>query len=85
MAAETIDAFPERAFALPARVREAVTLTLATQIGTLPVTAATFLMFAPYAVPANLAVVPVVGATMILGFAQLAASPWPLLSSARRI
>ncbi|MHB1550158.1 MAG: DNA internalization-related competence protein ComEC/Rec2 [Vulcanimicrobiaceae bacterium] len=65
--------------ALPHRLREAITLTIATQLGTWPLTAATFLFFAPYAVVANLAVVPCVGATMLLGFAELAlASSAPL-------
>jgi competence protein ComEC len=60
---------------IPPRVREALTLTLATQIGTWPLTAAIFGTFSPYAVLANLAVVPAVGATMLLGFAQLACAP----------
>ena len=77
VAADSIDAALESALALPSRVREALTMTLATQLGTWPVTAATFLKFAPYAVPANFAVVPAVGATMILGLVQLIATPWP--------
>ncbi|HVA33187.1 MAG TPA: DNA internalization-related competence protein ComEC/Rec2, partial [Candidatus Baltobacteraceae bacterium] len=60
-------------FALPARVREALVLSLATQLGTWPLTAAIFLQFAPYATLANLAVVPCVAATMALGALQLAA------------
>jgi competence protein ComEC len=62
----------EERFALPAAVREALVLSLATQCGTWPLTAAVFLQFAPYAVLANLAVVPCVAATMALGAAQLA-------------
>ncbi len=67
-----IDRWIEARIALPARVREALTLTLATQLGTWPVGAAVFLQFAPYAVLANFAVVPCVAATMTLGVAQLA-------------
>jgi ComEC/Rec2-related protein len=62
----------EARLALPARVREALVLSVATQLGTWPLGAATFLQFAPYAVAANLAVVPCVAATMALGGAQLA-------------
>ncbi len=57
--------------ALPGRVREALVLSIATQLGTWPLTAAVFLQFAPYAILANLAVVPCVAATMMLGAAQL--------------
>ena len=60
---------------LPARVREALVLTLATQIGTWPLTASVFLLFSPYAVVANLLVVPVVGFTMVLAGAQLLTAP----------
>ncbi len=63
--------------ALPERVKEALTLTIATQLGTWPLTAAIFLLFSPYAVVANLCVVPLVGFTMILGGAQLLLSPMP--------
>lgn len=62
----------EARLALPARLREALVLSVATQLGTWPLGAATFLQFAPYAVAANLAVVPCVAATMALGGAQLA-------------
>ncbi len=58
--------------ALPAHAREAIVLTLATQLGIWPLSAAIFLQFAPYALLANLAVVPCVAATMGLGAAQLA-------------
>ncbi len=60
--------------ALPQRVREGLMLSLATQLGTWPLGAAVFLQFAPYAVAANLAVVPCVAVTMALGAAQLALS-----------
>jgi competence protein ComEC len=68
--------------ALPERVREALVLSLATQFGTWPVTAAVFLQFSPYAVFANLGVVPCVAATMALGAAQLALAPAPPLAQA---
>jgi ComEC/Rec2-related protein len=72
--------------ALPARVREALVLSLATQCGTWPLTAAVFLQFATYAVVANLAIVPCVAATMALGMAQLALS-WsaPLAQAAANL
>ncbi|MEO6912976.1 MAG: ComEC/Rec2 family competence protein, partial [Candidatus Baltobacteraceae bacterium] len=66
----------------PKRLREAVSLTIATQIGTWPLIAATFLAFMPYAVLANVAVVPVVGLTMLLGFAQLLSAPIAPLAQA---
>jgi len=67
---DEIAATLERA-ALPERVKEALVLTTATQIGTWPLTASIFLLFSPYALLANLLVVPVVGITMILAAAQL--------------
>ncbi len=60
--------------ALPHTMQEALALTIATQLGTWPVTAAVFLQFAPYALLANIAVVPCVPITMVLGAAQLVAS-----------
>jgi competence protein ComEC len=63
-------------------VREGVVLTLATQLGTWPLTAAIFLQFAPYGLLANLAVVPCVALTMALGVAQLALGSVPLLGQA---
>lgn len=69
-------------FALPDFMKEALTLTIATQMGTWPLTAATFLLFSPYAVIANLCVVPFVGLTMILGALQLVLVPVPALSYA---
>ncbi|MGA8532877.1 MAG: DNA internalization-related competence protein ComEC/Rec2 [Candidatus Tumulicola sp.] len=68
--------------ALPARVREALVLAMATQCGTWPLTAAVFLQFAPYALVANLAIVPCVAATMALGCAQLALFWLPPLAHA---
>ncbi|HEV2262427.1 MAG TPA: ComEC/Rec2 family competence protein, partial [Candidatus Rubrimentiphilum sp.] len=50
-------------------------------IGTWPLIASLFLLFAPYAALANLAVVPCVGATMILGAIQLLAAPVPQLAA----
>jgi competence protein ComEC len=59
---------------LPGRVREALVLTSATQLGTWPLTAAIFLQWSSYALIANLAVVPCVPFTMLLGALQLALS-----------
>ncbi len=59
--------------ALPARVREALTLAVATQIASWPLTASIFMIAAPYAVLANLLVVPVVAMTMIAAMVQVAA------------
>ncbi|HUY41288.1 MAG TPA: DNA internalization-related competence protein ComEC/Rec2 [Candidatus Dormibacteraeota bacterium] len=66
--------------ALPAALREALTLSIATQLGTWPLTAAIFLQFSPYAVGANLAVVPCVGASLVLGALQLALAWLPALA-----
>jgi competence protein ComEC len=68
--------------ALPARVREAFSLTLSTQLGTWPLTASIFLLFSPYAFAANLLVVPIVGCTMILGASQLGLSWYPAAAQA---
>ena len=68
--------------ALHERVREALLLTIATQLGTWPISAATFLQFSPYAVIANVAVVPLVPVTMILGMAQLLTTPLSALAQA---
>jgi len=65
------DALHSRAH-LPERVREALVLTTATQLGTWPITAAIFLQWSSYALLGNLAVVPCVPFTMLLGAAQLA-------------
>ncbi|MGH7684182.1 MAG: ComEC/Rec2 family competence protein, partial [Vulcanimicrobiaceae bacterium] len=62
---------------VPAVMREALALTLSTQIGVWPLTASTFLVIAPYAALANLFVVPVVGVALTLGLVLLALSPIP--------
>jgi competence protein ComEC len=67
---------------LPKTIAELVAVSLATQLGTWPLTAAAFLVIAPYAPLANLAVVPVVGVVMLVGFVALAATPIPMLASA---
>jgi competence protein ComEC len=67
---------------LPHLVREALAVAGATQLGTWPLTAAIFLQFAPYALLANLLVVPVVGITMLCAGAQLALSWAPPLAQA---
>ncbi len=67
---------------LPHLVREALAVAGATQLGTWPLTAAIFLQFAPYALLANLLVVPVVGVTMVFAGAQLAFSWAPPLAQA---
>jgi competence protein ComEC len=69
--APVLERWLERFVALPDRVREAVVLSIATQLGTWPLMAAVFLQFSPYALLANLAVVPCVALTMALGIAQL--------------
>jgi competence protein ComEC len=76
--ADHIVAWCER-IGLPPFAAEACALTVATQIGVWPLTAQTFLTVAPYGVIANLAVVPVVGGTMILGLAQIVTDPIPLV------
>ncbi|MBV8689819.1 MAG: DNA internalization-related competence protein ComEC/Rec2 [Candidatus Eremiobacteraeota bacterium] len=68
--------------ALPNRVSEAICLSIATQIGIWPITAATFLLFAPYAIVANALVVPLVGVTMLLGAAQILCATVPILAAA---
>jgi competence protein ComEC len=72
--ASPITAALER-FHMPHALNEAIALTLATQIGTWPLTATAFLLFAPYAPLANALVVPIIGAVMLTGIAQLAAAP----------
>jgi competence protein ComEC len=57
---------------LPERLREAIALTCATQLGTWPLTAAIFSTLAPYAVVANAIVVPLVAVVLPLGMATLA-------------
>jgi competence protein ComEC len=70
--ASPIEHWIESHFALPERVREALVLSIATQVGTWPLGAAVFLQFSPYAVVANVAVVPCVAITMGLAALQLA-------------
>ena len=65
---------------IPRPVSEALSVTLATQLGTWPLTAAAFLVIAPYAPLANAVVVPVVGVAMLAGFAMLLAAPIPALA-----
>ncbi len=67
---------------VPALASEGLALTCATQLGTWPLTAAGFLVFAPYAPLANALVVPVVGFAMLGGLAELAATPAPPLAQA---
>lgn len=67
-----IEGWIEAHAAFPSRVREALVLSIATQLGIWPLGAAIFLQFTPYAVAANFAIVPCVAATMALGGAQLA-------------
>jgi competence protein ComEC len=70
--APALERWVEARVALPDRVREALVLSVATQIGVWPLGASAFLQFTPYAVAANFAIVPCVAATMALGAAQLA-------------
>ena len=65
---------------LPGFAGETLSLTLATQAGTWPLTAAAFLVIAPYSVIANALVVPVVGLAMLGGIAVLAVTPLPPLA-----
>ncbi len=64
---------------LPERVREALALTIATQIGVWPLSAATFGVLAPYAVLANAVVVPATALAMTAGIATLAFVQLPVL------
>jgi competence protein ComEC len=67
---------------VPQIIAELGAVSLATQVGTWPLTASAFLVIAPYAPLANALVVPVVGVAMLVGLAQLAATPVPLLAQA---
>ena len=67
---------------LPERVREALALTIATQIGVWPLSAATFGLVAPYAVVANAIVVPATGVAMLAGIATLCCAQLPVLGRA---
>ena len=67
---------------LPERIREALALTIATQIGVWPLSAATFGVLAPYAVLANAAVVPATGVAMLAGIAALLLGAVPVAGRA---
>jgi competence protein ComEC len=67
---------------LPERVREALALTIATQVGVWPLSAATFGVLAPYAVLANAAVVPATGIAMVAGIAALLLGAVPVAGRA---
>ncbi len=69
------------ALRIPKPVAEALALTLSTQIGVWPLTAAVFFTVAPYAIIANAIVVPLVGLTMTVGIATVIAHPWIALSA----
>lgn len=71
-----------QSYAMPRKIREAISLAVSTQLGTWPLTASVFLLVAPYALLANLLVVPVVGATMLLAGGQLASAPLAPVSQA---
>ncbi|BDE04990.1 DNA internalization-related competence protein ComEC/Rec2 [Vulcanimicrobium alpinum] len=62
---------------LPERLREALALTIATQIGVWPLSAAVFGTIAPYAVLANALVVPGTALAIVCGAATLAFAPIP--------
>jgi competence protein ComEC len=64
----------------PHVVSELLAVSAATQLGTWPLTAAAFLVIAPYAVLANALVVPIVGIAMLAGFVALLATPVPFLA-----
>ncbi len=68
-------------FGAPHVVAEVLALSLATQLGTWPLTASAFMLIAPYAPLANAAVVPVVGIAMLGGFATIALSFVPVLGA----
>jgi competence protein ComEC len=69
-------------WAMPDRVREALALTVSTQIGVWPLSAATFGVLAPYAIPANAIVVPTTCAAMLTGIAALVFAHVPVLGGA---
>lgn len=66
-------------FPLPARVREALALTVATQVGVWPLSAATFGLLAPYAILANAIVVPATALAMLAGMTTLVFATVPVL------
>jgi competence protein ComEC len=63
------------------RVREALALTCATQIGTWPLTAAVFSTLAPYAILANAIVVPLIALVLPGGIATLIMPPFAPLET----
>jgi len=67
---------------MPHHVREALALTISTQIGVWPLSAATFGVVAPYAVLANAVVVPATGVAMVAGIAAIALAQVPVLGRA---
>jgi competence protein ComEC len=67
---------------LPERVREALALTISTQVGVWPLSAATFGLIAPYAILANAVVVPATALGMLAGIGTLLFAQVPLLGSA---
>ncbi|HEY0403806.1 MAG TPA: DNA internalization-related competence protein ComEC/Rec2 [Blastococcus sp.] len=79
--AKAIDGGLER-WDVPKQMREPLSLTVATQIGVWPLSAATFGVVAPYAILANAAVVPAIGVAMVAGIAALAFHGAPVLGSA---
>ncbi len=66
---------------IPHAVAEIFAVACAAQLGTWPLSAATFLVIAPYAPFANALVVPVVGIAMLVGFTALVATPFPLVTA----
>ncbi len=66
-------------WAMPEKAREALALTIATQIGVWPLSAATFGVVAPYAVLANVIVVPATLVAMVAGIAAIAFAQLPVL------
>jgi competence protein ComEC len=66
---------------VPGVLSELVAVSVAAQLGTWPLTAAAFLVIAPYALIANIAVVPVVGVVMLAGFAALLIAPVPFAAT----
>ncbi len=80
--APVLEPLVERHLSLPPFLREAIILSIATQLGTWPLTAAVFLQFSPYSMLANLAVVPCVGLSIVLGAATLLLACSPTLAQA---
>ncbi len=69
-------------WSVPEKMRDALALTIATQIGVWPLSAATFGVLAPYAIVANAAAVPATMFAMIAGIAALALAPVPVAGRA---